>query len=119
MSSPFGAARLELARRLEAAGLTGVTIDPAAGVPFVLVDLITLTPPAQGIGAWPGTVPIRIVVPPPGNLEAAAALEAATFVVVATLGFAPATPTTYTTGAGQDCPAYELTYPVTVPNPDC
>ena len=118
-SSPFEQVRVDLAGKLQAAGLDVATIDPGAGVPFVLVGLIALTPPSSGVGAWAGRVPVSIVAAPPGNLAAGRWLEQTLTTVLATLGWAPATPTRYQLDDTHDAPAYELTYPVDVPNPDC
>lgn len=113
----FDDARSELAGKLTAAGLAA-TLDPAALPPFVLVDLPDGTETPFGIGGWPVTVPVKIVVPPPGDAAAGTALLDQLEVVWRTLGWAPAYPTTVTVGAA-DCPAYVVTYPVDVPNPDC
>lgn len=116
--SVFGDARATIAGKLTAAGLAGVTTDPAALPPFVLVDLVTLDR-AVGVGAWGGSVPVKIVVPPPGDAAAGEALETALEVVVATLGFAPAVPGVYRGAGDRELPAYTLTYPVDIPNPNC
>lgn len=113
----FAEARSTLAGKLTAAGVVGVTLDPAALAPFVLVDLVTLDRPA-GVGAWGASIPIKIVVPPPGDAVAAEALESTLETVIRTLGFALASPTIYRAG-DKDCPAYALTYAVDVANPDC
>lgn len=118
--SVFGDVRADMAAKLTAAGVAGVTLDPAANPPFVLVDLVTLDGPPSGIGVWPGTVAIKLVVPPPGDAKAATALEDTLEAVLRTLGRAPAYPETYTAGPGSaECPSYRLLYPVHVPNPDC
>lgn len=114
------AARHRLAVELDRAGVAGVTLDPGALPPYVLVDLIRFTPPAQGIGSWPGSVVVRVVVPPPGDATAAAALETTTTNVLRALGFPQSgIPTTVELNDGKPNPAYELTYPIDVPNPDC
>jgi hypothetical protein len=113
----FGQTRADYAGKLTAAGLAGVTLDPAALPPFVLVDLVTVDR-VVGVGAWGASLPVKIVVPPPGDAAAADALETALETVLRTLGFAPASPTLYR-GADKECPAYVVTYPVDVPNPDC
>lgn len=91
------------------------TTDPGAGVPYVLVDAVTVTG-AAGVGGWTGTLPIRCVVPGPGDAVALAALEAMVETVLVTLGAAPAIPDTY---GPTDLPAYVITYPVDLPNPNC
>jgi hypothetical protein len=106
----------ELLGKLTAAGLPA-TADPTAGVPFVLVDLLTVTA-AVGVGAWAVTVPVRCVVPPPGDVAARQALEQAVETVLVTLGAARAEPGTYRQG-DKDLPAYTITYPLQVPNPNC
>lgn len=113
----FTTARETIAGKLTAAGVDGVTIDPAALAPFVLVDLVTVDRPS-GVGAWGATLPVKIVVPPPGDAAAAAALEATLELVLRTLGYAPASPTIYRAG-DKEHPAYTLTYPVDIANPDC
>lgn len=114
--SAFGDRRAELVDKLAAAGLPA-TGDPAALPPFVLVDLCTVNR-SSGVGAWGASVPVRCVVPPPGDATAAAGLEAMLELVLRTLGYAPASPSTFTAG-GKECPAYTLTYPTDIPNPDC
>jgi hypothetical protein len=116
--SSFGDVRADMAAKLAAAGLAGVTLDPAALAPFVLVDLATVDT-AEGVGAWGATVPVKIVVPPPGDADAVAALEAGLEVVLVTLGFARAVPGRYTTGDGKELPSYTCTYAVHIPNPNC
>lgn len=115
--STFSDARNELVGKLAAAGLDGVTLDPAALPPFVLVDLVSINR-TEGVGAWGGTVPIKIVVPPPGDAAAGEALESALQTVLQTLGFAPAFPGTVSSG-NRDCPAYTVSYPISIPNPNC
>lgn len=112
----FGDLRAEWAGKLVAAGVAIATTDPNANVPFVLVEPITLGAP-QGVGAWTGTLTITIAVPPPGDADAMAALEELLQLVVTTHP-APtsAVPTTY---SQRELPAYTVTYPVTVPNPNC
>lgn len=118
-SNAFDAARYDLAAKLDAVADPGlVTMDPAALTPFVLVDLVTVDG-AAGYGGWSATIPVKIVVPPPGDLAAAAALGDLLELVLRTLGAAPAQPGTYTTGAGVDCPAYVVAYPADIANPDC
>ena len=116
--SAFTDARATIAGKLTAAGVPGVTVDPAALAPFVLVDLVTVNR-SVGIGAWGASVPVKIVVPPPGNAEAAAALEATLETVLRTLGYAPAVPGVYRGAGDTEHPAYTLTYPVDISNPDC
>lgn len=117
--STFTDTRAELVGKLTAAGVLNPTLNPAAAAPCTLVGLATVTNSA-GIGAWGATVPVRILVPPPGDAAAAAALEHELELVLRTLGYAPAVPTTYrASSAGVEIPCYELTYPRDIPNPDC
>lgn len=113
--SAFGDVRADYAGKLTAAGLTAVTLDPAALPPFVLVDAITVDR-AEGIGGWASRLPIRLVVPVPGDAAALAALETMLETVLVTLGAAPAVPDTY---GPNELPSYTVTYPVSVPNPNC
>jgi hypothetical protein len=94
---------------------TNVTTDPGALVPYVLVDAVTVVGSA-GVGGWTGRLPIRCVVPAPGDAVALAALETMLETVLVTLGGAPATPET---SGPTDLPAYVVTYPVEIPNPNC
>lgn len=113
----FGDVR-ETYRAKLAAGFTDgtvVTTDPAALPPYVLVDAITVLG-AAGVGSWSATLPIRCVVPGPGDATALAALEAQLETVLATCGGAAAVPDTH---GPTDLPAYVVTYPVNVPNPTC
>jgi len=115
--SAFGDHRADIAGKLTAAGVPGVTLNPSALPPFVLVGLVQLSE-AQGVGGWAGTMPVTAVAPPPGDAAAAAALEDTAELVLRTLGFAPLVPDTYD-AAGKSVPAYVLTYPVSITNPDC
>lgn len=114
--SGFADLAAELVGKLTAAGLPA-TDDPAALPPFVLVDLFTVDR-AVGLGAWGVSVPIKIVNTPPGNVVCRRWLEDSLQTVLTTLGYAPAIATTYRHG-DRDCPAYSLTYPLEVPNPNC
>lgn len=115
----FGDTRAGMAAKLTAAGSDWhVTTDPAALAPFILVDLCAVTA-AEGVGAWTCTIPVRVVVPGPGDGIAAAALEDGLQLVLTTLGFARADPARYTTGDGKDLPSYVCAYTARVPNPYC
>jgi hypothetical protein len=116
--NPFGDHRADVAGKLTAAGVEHVTTDPAARPPFVLVGLITTTA-AEGIGAWAATFPVTVAVPPPGDAVAAAAMETTVAAVYAAIGFAPARPITYSATPDAPLPAYQLTYPASIPNPAC
>lgn len=113
--SVFSDVRDDLAGKLTAAGVANVTTDPAANVPYVLVDVMTVTGSA-GYGGWTGTCPIRIAVPPPGDATAAAALEDQLELVLRTLGGVPADPGVL---GESNVPVYTVTVPVDIPNPDC
>lgn len=120
--SVFDTVRADVAAKLTAAlavyDLEPATLDPATLPPFVLVDLLSVTR-AEGIGGWGCDLPIRIVVPPPGDVVAAAALGDRLEVVLRTLGYCPAVPDEYRVGDRTPAPSYTVTYPVSVPNPDC
>ena len=104
--------------KLVAAGIDVATTEPAAAPPFVLVGLVTTTA-AEGLGSWAATIPVTIAVPPPGDASAGTALEELLEQVYGALGFGPARPTIY--GADRDAPlpAYQITYPASIPNPAC
>lgn len=106
----------DMVAKLEAAGLPA-TARPDAVPPFVLVDLVTV--PSGDHAVWKGEVPVRCVVPPPGDLAARTALYDLLEQVLSTLGSAPAFPGTYLTVAGKELPSYTVTYPVDFPNPNC
>ena len=113
--SAFGELRETWAGKLTAAGLPATT-DPNANVPFVLVDAVTVTG-TEGIGAWTGTLPVRLVMPPPGDGAALARLEDWLQTVLVTLpGPLDAVPDVY---GPREAPSYTVTYRVTVPNPNC
>lgn len=113
-----GDQRTGMAAVLTAAGLTA-TVDPAALPPFVLIDAARYRA-AEGIGGWTCDIPVRCVVPPPGDAFALAALEEMVEAVLAALGWAPAEPGTWTPHPNVDpIPAYTLTYTRSVPNPNC
>lgn len=113
--STFHDVRAEVAGKLTAAGVPDVTLDPAANVPYVLVDAITVTGSA-GYGGWTGTLPVRIVVPPPGNAAALAALEDRLELVLVALGGIPSDPGVI---GPTEAPAYTVSVPVDIPNPNC
>jgi hypothetical protein len=117
----FADARAELAGKLAAAGVTNPTLNPAASPPCTLIGGARSGGRGSvGVGAWPAVIPVRILVPPPGDGAALAALEHELELVLRTLGYAEYTDTTYRhSTAGQDLPCYELAYPRDIPNPDC
>jgi len=115
--SVFDDVRAEWVGKLRAAGVTDATADPVANVPFVLVQPLSDDGRPQGIGGWPATLTISIVVPPPGDAAAMTALQDRLQLVLTTFP-APRSwvPGTY---GPNELPAYTVTYPVTVPNPNC
>ena len=119
MPNPFRQARDDLVAKLLANGVPRATVDPGANPPFVLVGLITINSPRGGVGAWAGDVDISIVVPPPGDLDALTALEDVLAAVLAVTGYAPAVPDTYALSPTATAPAYVVTLPIDVPNPNC
>lgn len=103
--------------KLAAAGLDA-TRDPGALPPFVLVDVPELT--TFTLGSWSGSVAVKVISPPPGDLAAATwLLETVEAVLVALGPPRSALPATVVTGAGKECPAYVVTYPLDVPSPYC
>ena len=107
--------RQAIADQLAAAGVDRVTLTRTETAPFVFVGLpVGLS--AVGIGAWHCEYPITAVYLSPGDVNAATwALEQVEKIVGA-LGFAVFRPTSW----GDDqWPAYLLTYPRDVPNPNC
>lgn len=114
----LGAARAEMAAAITAAGQPGTT-DPTAQTPLVLVDAGMYTA-ASGVGAWNVTVPVRCVVPGPGNADALAALEAMVEAVLGVLGWAAAEPGTWAPAPNVAAmPCYTLAYSRLIPNPAC
>ena len=113
----FGELRETYRAKLAAAFADGtvVTTDPGALAPYVLVDAVTVTGTA-GVGTWNATLPVRCVVPGPGDANALAALEELVETVLVTCGGAPAVPESY---GPTDLPAYVVTYPVLLANPNC
>lgn len=113
----FDAARADLAGKLDTGAPFPVTLDPAANVPMILVDLVTVAG-AAGVGGWKASIAVRVIVPPPGDAGALSALGDGLEWVLRTLGGAPAAAGVLPVGAA-NCPAYTVTYPVDIPNPDC
>lgn len=112
----FGDLRAGMVAELVAAGVGDVTLNPNANVPFVLVQPVTVTG-TEGVGAWSGELVVSIVVPPPGDAVAGDALEERLQAVLTTFpAVISAVPGTY---GPNELPAYTVTYPVTVPNPNC
>lgn len=120
MSSNLDAVRAQLAAVLVAAGVDAVTLVRTEVAPFVFVGLPTGTGQNIGIGAWRCEYPITAVGIGPGDSDAAAWLLTQVELILRTLGLAVFRPTSWSTGPdGPDLPAYQLTYPRDVPNPDC
>lgn len=122
MTASISAERAGMADKLNAAGdpaLFAATVDPAANPPMILVDAASYDT-AAGPGGWSVTIPVRVVVPAPGDAAALALLEAAVEAVYAVLGFAPAEPRPWAPNPNVAAlPAYTLTYPRRIPNPTC
>lgn len=112
--SSAGDVRADLVAKLVAGGVPAVD-NPAATPPFVLVGVPEFVA-ASGIGAWEATFPVWVVTPPPDTVAGLAwrldMLEA----VYGALGFGPAFPDSW---GDRDAPAYRVTYPCSVPNPNC
>jgi hypothetical protein len=116
--SVFGDVRDTVAGKLTAGGVSAVTTDPRAGLPCVLVGPVTVNT-TVGVGGWSSTVAVEILHPPPGGADALAWLETQLEAVLVVYPAAvPAYPDTVTRN-DSDVPAYTLTVPVTVPNPNC
>jgi len=114
----MGDARADMAAKLTAAGATATT-DPAHLAPMVLIDAGRWRA-ASGVGGWDVDIPVRCVVPPPGDAAALAALEAMVETVLATLGWAAAEPGVWAPSSNADAiPTYTLTYSTQIPNPSC
>ncbi|RPH37159.1 MAG: hypothetical protein EHM90_00005 [Chloroflexi bacterium] len=115
--SVFTDARVDIAGKLTAAGLT-VTLDPRAPLPCVLVDAPTVES-AAGVGGWSVIVPVQIIAPPPGGADALVwLLDALEMVLTVYPAAMPAVPTTITRN-DQDCPAYTVPVAAAVTNPNC
>jgi hypothetical protein len=112
----FTAARARLASRLEGAGLAGVTLNPDAVPPAVIVGLPEDIDGA-GPGGWSCTIPVWLVAPP-GDV---AAVDALVDLLPAALDAlrpnVTGDPDPYTV-SGKPCPAFRLAVRnVTIPNP--
>jgi hypothetical protein len=119
--NPFQDEREVIAGKLTAAGIPA-TLSPRQTLPCVLVDLPepdTVSGPA-GIGAWPAVYPVKIMVPPPGDDDAAVWLLDT---LTAVLGVFPSAwrdvDHRNVTHGGDDVPAYIVPVSVSVPNPNC
>lgn len=108
--------RATIAAKLTAAGIPA-TLDPRQPPPCVLIDLPQIVTTA-GIGGWGCEIDVVALAVPPGGVEAAAWLLDTAEMVLRTLGPALGGPGRYDP-AGKDLPAFTLTYPTDVPNPDC
>jgi hypothetical protein len=86
----------------------------------VLVDLPDAGPTSVGIGAWPAVFPIRILVPPPGDNDAAAwLLDQLEKVLVVFPGASTAWRHEMVAHGGDDVPGYTVEVASEVPNPNC
>lgn len=118
--NPFSDERETIAGKLAAAGIPATT-NPRHGLPCVLVSLPEPDPIGiGGIGAWPAVYPVQIMVPPPGDVDAANWLLDTLTAVLAVYpqAWRDATYRNVTHG-GDDVPAYIVPVPVSVPNPNC
>lgn len=115
--SAFHDVRVDLAGKLAAAGVDTVTLDPRQPPPCVLVDAPTVRGGA-GVGGWTCDYPVVVLAVPPGGADTLTWLLDQVELILRTLGPAAATPGRYDP-AGKDLPAYTVTYPRDVPNPDC
>ena len=115
----FSDARGDIAGKLAAAGVDYVTFDPRAQAPCVLVDVpMRNDPGVGGIGGWTVEIPVRIIVPPPGDADAAAWLLDQLEPVMAVYPFATFEAGTVNRGDA-DLPAYTVTVTTQIPNPTC
>lgn len=111
--------RAVIAGKLTAAGVSPVTLDPASSAPFVLVGPPRSDGAAVGIGGWAVRYPVVVAAAPPGDLAALAWQLDQLELVLRTLGPSDDwAPGTYDP-AGKALPAYTITYPRDVANPDC
>lgn len=109
--------RGDLAGKLTAGGVDGVTLDPRVTPPAVLIDAPTVVR-KEGVGGWLVEYPVLVLAVPPGNAEALVwQLEQLERILVCT-GAGSARPTTVE-HAGGECPAYTVTVSQFVSNPNC
>jgi hypothetical protein len=117
--SNLNAERETIAGKLAAAGVSSVTLDPAMSAPFVLVGPPRSNGAGAGIGGWAVRYPVIVAATPPGDAAALAWQLDQVELILRTLGPSDDwTPGTYDP-AGKNLPAYTITYPRDVPNPDC
>ena len=116
MSSNLDAVRAQLAAVLVDAGVDRVTLVRTETAPFVFVGMPTGNGQNIGIGAWRAEYPVTAVALPPGESNSSAWLLEQVELILRTLGLAPFKPTSW---GADELPAYVLTYPRDVPNPDC
>jgi hypothetical protein len=111
-------ARSDIAGKLTAAGVDYVTLDPAGQAPCVLVGIPRKNPGSDGPGGWTIEIPVQIIVPPPGDVDAAGwlldMLEPIQ-VTYPTAGFEPGT----VTRNDAELPAITVTVVAQIPNPTC
>lgn len=112
----FDQVRADLAAALTAAGVDRVTLTRTETPPFVYVGMPTGPGIPIGLGAWRAEYPITAVTWPPGDGTAATWLLDQVQATLTVLGLAAFRPVSW----GDDqWPAYLLTYPRDVPNPNC
>ena len=111
--------RAVIAGKLAAAGVETVTLDPATSAPFVLVGPPRSNGAGAGVGGWTVAYPVIVAAAPPGDAAALVWQLDQVELVLRTLGpSADWQPGTYDP-AGKNLPAYTVTYPRDVTNPDC
>lgn len=109
--------RNELAGKLTAAGVAGVSVDPRAAPPCVLIDAPTVAG-KQGVGGWLVEYPVLVLAVPPGNAEALVWQLEQLELVLATTGAGAGRPATFD-HAGGECPGYSVTVTQFIDNPNC
>ena len=112
----FEEERQAIAGKLTAAGVANVTLDPRGALPCCLVDLPEITG-LEGIGGWSAVYTVKLIVAPPGDLDALGWLLDQLEPVLVTFP-APAEPTTVDHG-GKECPSYVVTLNRSIANPNC
>lgn len=115
--SVFADVAEDIAGKLTAAGVTGVTLDPRGQLPCVLVDLARVTGGA-GIGGWTAVYEVKAIVPPPGDLDAVSWLYNQLELVLGVFPGSTAEPRQIERGDAL-APGYVVDVTVPVPNPNC
>jgi hypothetical protein len=109
--------RSELAGKLTAAGVDGVSLDPRVTPPAVLLDAPTVVR-KEGVGGWLVEYPVLVLAVPPGNAEALEWQLEQVELILANTGAAGARPTTFDL-AGGESPGYSVTVTQFIDNPNC